>query len=273
MYADSGAHLCSPLQLFGHHSTLHATLPSCARPFPPSAPTSSARGYTLSLSSYAEQAQNTLPMPTPIFSRPSGTGDCPSTWCNSRGLAAPASRRHVAYIIITPSEPLCSRIAEFHGLYSNPFPDPYSISFSALLRRLSGPDPHSPHPADPPPVPHAIHPTLSTLTVPQTIRLSPHSSPFTAAVIRTLHPLPPPDVPLCPRLQRLELSWIEDCPDGLCTAMLRARWGAQAHANGVASLEWARIEFEGGIHDRDQMDMKKLCAEGMQGEIRLRDPE
>ncbi|KAF8881977.1 hypothetical protein BD779DRAFT_980288 [Infundibulicybe gibba] len=97
-----------------------------------------------------------------------------------------------------------------------------------------------------------------------------YPSSLTAAVIRALHPPPPPGAPLCPRLHRLDLFRVSDCPDGLCTAMLRARWGA--HANGVACLEWVNIDLEGDVHDHDQMDMKELCAEGLQGEINLRDP-
>ncbi|KAF8874794.1 hypothetical protein BD779DRAFT_1565515 [Infundibulicybe gibba] len=99
-----------------------------------------------------------------------------------------------------------------------------------------------------------------------------YPSSLTAAVIRALHPPPPPGAPLCPRLHRLDLFRVSDCPDGLCTAMLRARWGAQAHANGVACLEWVNIDLEGGVHDHDQMDMKELRAEGLQGEVNLRDP-
>ncbi|KAF8893134.1 hypothetical protein BD779DRAFT_1670115 [Infundibulicybe gibba] len=90
---------------------------------------------------------------------------------------------------------------------------------------------------------------------------------FTAALIRALHPLPPPCVPLLPHLRQLQLSRIVDCPDGLCGTMLRARRGAHAQANGVACLEWAHIWFVGGVHDRDEADMKELCAEGMQGMI------
>ncbi|KAF8893140.1 hypothetical protein BD779DRAFT_1670121 [Infundibulicybe gibba] len=92
------------------------------------------------------------------------------------------------------------------------------------------------------------------------------SASFTPALIRALHPLPPPGTALCPRLQMLYLCGVS-CPDGLCGSMLHARWGAQAHTNGVACLEWARIEFEDGVHDRDLEDMEKLRAEGMEGEI------
>ncbi|KAF8893111.1 hypothetical protein BD779DRAFT_1508890 [Infundibulicybe gibba] len=92
---------------------------------------------------------------------------------------------------------------------------------------------------------------------------------LTGALIRALHPPPPPGIPLCPRLQMLELPRVLDCPDGLCAAMLHTRWGTQAYANKVACLEWVRIGFEGGRHDRDEVDMNELCDEGMQGKIYL----
>ncbi|KAF8893108.1 hypothetical protein BD779DRAFT_1508878 [Infundibulicybe gibba] len=91
---------------------------------------------------------------------------------------------------------------------------------------------------------------------------------LTGALIRALHPPPPPGIPLCPRLQMLELPRVSDCPDGLCAAMLR-RDGTQAHANKVACLEWVKIWLEGGRHDRDEADMNELCDEGMQGKIYL----
>ncbi|KAF8893145.1 hypothetical protein BD779DRAFT_1509021 [Infundibulicybe gibba] len=96
-------------------------------------------------------------------------------------------------------------------------------------------------------------------------------APLTAMIVRALHPSPPPTPPPCPYLRELELSGLSDCPDGLCTAMLRARWGANAHVNGVACLELAHIEFMNGIHDRDRADMDELCAEGLQGTIYLWD--
>ncbi|KAF8895091.1 hypothetical protein BD779DRAFT_1668440 [Infundibulicybe gibba] len=95
--------------------------------------------------------------------------------------------------------------------------------------------------------------------------------PPLTAVIRALYPPPPPVLSLCPRLEVLELAGISDCPNGLCTAMLRARWGAGARANGVACLKSARIGFMGGVYDRDEADMKELCAEGLQGTICLWD--
>ncbi|KAF8873148.1 hypothetical protein BD779DRAFT_1570830 [Infundibulicybe gibba] len=94
--------------------------------------------------------------------------------------------------------------------------------------------------------------------------------PFNAVLIRGLNPSPPSSAPLCPRLQRLHLSRVSDCPDGICAAMLRARWGAQAHPNGAACLEWAHIEFEGGVHDCDKTGMEDLSAEGLKGGIYLR---
>ncbi|KAF8893133.1 hypothetical protein BD779DRAFT_1784073 [Infundibulicybe gibba] len=96
--------------------------------------------------------------------------------------------------------------------------------------------------------------------------------PLTAALIRALHLPPPSGALLLPHLSFLRLSRISDCPDGLCGEMLRARWGANAQANGVGRLEWAYIEFEDGVHDRDQAEMTELCAEGMQGAITLREP-
>ncbi|KAF8880053.1 hypothetical protein BD779DRAFT_1676107 [Infundibulicybe gibba] len=98
----------------------------------------------------------------------------------------------------------------------------------------------------------------------------PSNSPlFTAAFIRALHPPPPPGAPLLPHLRRLWLSQVSDCSDGICGAMFRARRGAVAQANGVASLEWAHVEFKSGMHDRDQADMRELYAAGMQGAITL----
>ncbi|KAF8893129.1 hypothetical protein BD779DRAFT_1145061 [Infundibulicybe gibba] len=86
----------------------------------------------------------------------------------------------------------------------------------------------------------------------------PNSVLLTATLIRGLHPPPPPGIPLCPCLQRLYLPRISNCPDGLCSAMVRARQGAQAHANGVACLERWHIGFEGGVHDCDQADIEEL---------------
>ncbi|KAF8893103.1 hypothetical protein BD779DRAFT_1508863 [Infundibulicybe gibba] len=110
----------------------------------------------------------------------------------------------------------------------------------------------------------ALAPHLRSLTLSE----GPDDSlPFNDAPIRALHPPPPPRLPLCPHLQRLQLSRVRGCPNGVCAAMLRARWGAQAHANKVASLEWVKIDLVDGVHDRDQADMKELYAEGMQGDI------
>ncbi|KAF8893136.1 hypothetical protein BD779DRAFT_1508982 [Infundibulicybe gibba] len=114
----------------------------------------------------------------------------------------------------------------------------------------------------------ALTPHLRTLRLSNCL-LDP--APLTAALIHVLHPTPSPGVPLCPHIRRLQLSRISDCPDGLCGAMLRARWGTRAQANGVACLEWAHIELEGGVHDCDKADMEELCAEGMRGILRLRD--
>ncbi|KAF8893128.1 hypothetical protein BD779DRAFT_1145035 [Infundibulicybe gibba] len=97
-----------------------------------------------------------------------------------------------------------------------------------------------------------------------------NSPPFTAALIHALHPPPPPGIPLCPRLQRLYLHGISGCPDGLCSTMLRARWDAQAHENGVTCLKQGYIRLEGGAHDRDKANVKKLYAEGMWMELCLK---
>ncbi|KAF8893107.1 hypothetical protein BD779DRAFT_1798457 [Infundibulicybe gibba] len=92
------------------------------------------------------------------------------------------------------------------------------------------------------------------------------SLPFSAALVHALHPPPPPDLPLCPRLQILQLSGASDCPDGMCTAMLRARWGAQAYANGVACLERVDIGLEGGSYDRNKADMGSYVLRGCEGD-------
>ncbi|KAF8893143.1 hypothetical protein BD779DRAFT_1509014 [Infundibulicybe gibba] len=96
------------------------------------------------------------------------------------------------------------------------------------------------------------------------------SPPFTAALIRALHPSRPPKATLCQHLRSLMLSGLRSCPDGLCTAMLRARWGDQARANGVACMEGGYVNLEGGSHKRDQKNMKKLCEEGMEMTLHLR---
>ncbi|KAF8869115.1 hypothetical protein BD779DRAFT_1807267 [Infundibulicybe gibba] len=93
----------------------------------------------------------------------------------------------------------------------------------------------------------------------------PEHSPFAPLIIRALHPPPPPGTTLCPHLQKLVAFWISDCPEGLCGSMLRARRGAQAHANGVACIEQAHIGLESHMRGRDLMDMSKLCAEGLRG--------
>ncbi|KAF8893127.1 hypothetical protein BD779DRAFT_1145026 [Infundibulicybe gibba] len=93
--------------------------------------------------------------------------------------------------------------------------------------------------------------------------------PLTAAFIRALHPQPLLGAALCPHLHTLCLPKVSGLPDGLCGAMLRARWGARAQANGVACLEWVTIEFSDGTHDQDQADMEELYAEGMQKGLRL----
>ncbi|KAF8893130.1 hypothetical protein BD779DRAFT_1508950 [Infundibulicybe gibba] len=108
----------------------------------------------------------------------------------------------------------------------------------------------------------------------RTLRLSDcglDSSPSTATLIRALHPSPPPGTSLCPCLQDLYLSGVSGCPDGLWGAMLRARWGAQARANGVACLERGHIELESGVHDRDEADVEELRADGMWVVFRLED--
>ncbi|KAF8869119.1 hypothetical protein BD779DRAFT_781845 [Infundibulicybe gibba] len=90
---------------------------------------------------------------------------------------------------------------------------------------------------------------------------------FTAKLIHALHPSPPLDAPLCPCLQNLRVAFICNCPDGLYGAMLRARWGTEAHTYGVACLKCAHVEFMDNSHDRDKADMTALHAEGMQGFI------
>ncbi|KAF8886372.1 hypothetical protein BD779DRAFT_1673285 [Infundibulicybe gibba] len=109
----------------------------------------------------------------------------------------------------------------------------------------------------------ALTPHLHSLS------LSFPASSLTAALIHALHPPPPPDTPLCPRLQNLRLRVVSDCPDGLCSAMLRARWGAHAQANKVACLETSRIEVMGDIHECDEEDIEALCVEGMEGEFHI----
>ncbi|KAF8875293.1 hypothetical protein BD779DRAFT_1563766 [Infundibulicybe gibba] len=97
----------------------------------------------------------------------------------------------------------------------------------------------------------------------------PEFLPFTSVIIRGLHPSSAPDAPLCPRLQSLDIRGVSYCPDGLCGAMLRARWGTQAHTNGVACLEKVYIQMKDGVHNQDQADMEELRVEGMQGVIFL----
>ncbi|KAF8881971.1 hypothetical protein BD779DRAFT_1473118 [Infundibulicybe gibba] len=108
----------------------------------------------------------------------------------------------------------------------------------------------------------------------------PYAPALTAVVICALHPLPPPSASLCPCLQRLDLFLVSDCPDGLYTAMLRARWGTQAHANRHRYSNYpTRVsgvgahQLQGWVHDRDQADMRELHAKGMRGVIYLRDPK
>ncbi|KAF8893113.1 hypothetical protein BD779DRAFT_1798462 [Infundibulicybe gibba] len=154
------------------------------------------------------------------------------------------------------------------GYRVTPLPAEWETTLSAFLqrsspalRRLSS----APHMAEP-----ALMRILTLTPHLRILRLSnrlPNLPSITATFIRALHPPPPPSVPLCPRLQILELSGVSNCPDGLCAAMLRARWGAQAHDNGVVCLEQAHIGHEGGPHDCDEAEMKELCAEGMQGMI------
>ncbi|KAF8875294.1 hypothetical protein BD779DRAFT_1476119 [Infundibulicybe gibba] len=93
--------------------------------------------------------------------------------------------------------------------------------------------------------------------------------PFTSAIIHGLHPPPPPGTPLCPRLERVYIHGIWDYSDGLCGAMIRARSGVQAHANGVACLKKVHIETDSEMHDRDWADVEELRAEGMQGTVYL----
>ncbi|KAF8893105.1 hypothetical protein BD779DRAFT_1144646 [Infundibulicybe gibba] len=88
----------------------------------------------------------------------------------------------------------------------------------------------------------ALTPHLHSLKL-SDCRQDQDSLPFSAVLVHALNPPPPPGVPLCPRLQKLVLSRVLGCPDGVCTAMFRARRGTQAQANGVACLEWANIEL------------------------------
>ncbi|KAF8893115.1 hypothetical protein BD779DRAFT_1508905, partial [Infundibulicybe gibba] len=85
-------------------------------------------------------------------------------------------------------------------------------------------------------------------------RLLPTIPAFTAAIIRALHPSPP-DVLMCPRLQELKLR-TSDCD-------ARARWGADADANGVACLKHAYVHFYSGLHSHDRAGIRKLRSEGM----------
>ncbi|KAF8881993.1 hypothetical protein BD779DRAFT_1675174 [Infundibulicybe gibba] len=91
--------------------------------------------------------------------------------------------------------------------------------------------------------------------------------PLAASLVRALHPSPPSGTtPLCPRLRFLTLSNL-DAPDGVCTAMLRARWGAAAHHNGVACLQAVHIWVKGDENVRDQAEMQALSAEGLKGSL------
>ncbi|KAF8875291.1 hypothetical protein BD779DRAFT_214387 [Infundibulicybe gibba] len=93
---------------------------------------------------------------------------------------------------------------------------------------------------------------------------------LTSAIICGLQPPPPPGTPLCPCLQSVYIHALSyEFPDGLCSAMLRARWGAQARINGVVCLKQVHIKINGGVGDRDRANMKELRAEGMQGAISL----
>ncbi|KAF8881976.1 hypothetical protein BD779DRAFT_1788062 [Infundibulicybe gibba] len=88
---------------------------------------------------------------------------------------------------------------------------------------------------------------------------------LTPAFIRALHPAPG-NVALCPLLRTLHLSRIK-CADGACGAMLRARWGEDALANGVAALERVHIDFYGHMQRADRETMRVLSDAGMAGEL------